>query len=179
MCNDIECILYSPEQLAAKVAELAASITRDYRGKRPILVGILKGSFIFMSDLVRRINLPCEVDFLSVSSYGMESVSSGSVRLLKDLDTDIRGRDILLIEDILDSGMTLSYIMSVIETSRPASVAICTLFDKPERRRVPVEARYSGFLIPDEFIVGYGLDFAGQYRNLPYVGVLKRSIYEE
>lgn len=178
MHPDVESILFSESQIAAKVSELAAAITRDYQGKTPVLVGVLKGSFIFMADLARRIGLPCEMDFMAVSSYGNKSQTTGAVRILKDMDSDIEGRDVVVVEDILDSGVTLSYIMNYMKNSRPASVAICTLLDKPERRRAPVEARYTGLRTPDEFVVGYGLDYAGRYRNLPYIGVLKRSVYE-
>ena len=178
MDRDIQSVLFTQPQIAAKVEELAAAITRDYQGKSPVLIGVLKGSFIFMADLVRHIDLLCEMDFLAVSSYGNKSKTTGVVRILKDLDSDVEGRDIIVVEDILDSGVTLSYIMNVLQSRRPASVTICTLLDKPERRRAPVEARYTGFQTPDEFVVGYGLDYAGRYRNLPYIGVLKRSAYE-
>ncbi|MDR3207269.1 MAG: hypoxanthine phosphoribosyltransferase [Oscillospiraceae bacterium] len=178
MRRDIERVLWDEKEIAAKVAELGAAITKDYQGKTPLLVGVLKGSFVFMADLARRIDLPCEVDFMSVSSYGKKSETTGAVRIIKDLDANIEGRDILVVEDILDSGVTLSYIMSVMRVAGPASIALCTLLDKPSRRQVPVELRYKGFETPDEFVVGYGLDYAGRYRNLPYIGVLKRSIYE-
>ena len=178
MNPDIEYILLTREQVTAKVSELAAAITQDYQGKTPVLIGVLKGSFIFLADLVRHIDLPCEIDFLAVSSYGKKSETSGAVRILKDLDDHIEGRDVIVVEDILDSGVTLSYIMNVMKNSRPASLSICTLLDKPERRQAPVQARYVGFQTPDEFLVGYGLDYAGMYRCLPYIGVLKREIYE-
>ena len=177
MHPDIESVLLTGEIIADRVKELANSITDDYRGKTPILVGVLKGAFVFLSDLIRLIPLPCEIDFLATSSYGKASVSSGTVRVLKDLDSNIEGRDILIVEDILDSGMTLSYIMNILQSRRPSSLSVCALLDKPDRRRAPVEARYVGFRAPNEFLVGYGLDYAGRYRNLPYIGVLKREIY--
>jgi hypoxanthine phosphoribosyltransferase len=177
MLQDIERILWDEAQIAARVAEMGAAISRDYRGKAPLLVGVLKGSFVFMADLARRVALPCEVDFMSVSTYGKKSVTTGAVRIVKDLDSDVEGRDILVVEDILDSGVTLSYIMNVMRAGKPASIALCALLDKPGRRQVPVDLRYRGFETPDEFVVGYGLDYAGRYRNLPYIGSLKRSIY--
>ena len=174
---DIQCILLDSHTIARRVGELATLISRDYRKKSLLVVGVLKGAFIFMADLIRAIERPCDIDFLAVSSYGKQSVTTGAVRILKDTDSDIGGRDVLIVEDILDSGTTLSYIMNVMNSRRPASVAICALLDKPERRRTPVDARYVGFQTPDEFMVGYGLDYAGRYRNLPYIGVLKREIY--
>lgn len=178
MHDEIERVLYTEEELAVRVGELAADLTRDYAGLEPLFVSVLKGSFMFMADLVRRVDLPCEVDFMAVSSYGTKSVSTGAVRIIKDLDRDIEGRDVVIVEDILDSGATLGYIINLMRANKPASISICTLLDKPERRVVPVEARYTGFHIPDEFVVGYGLDYADRYRNLPYIGVLKREVYE-
>ena len=179
MHPDIQSVLFTQAQIAAKAEELACAITKDYQGKSPVLIGVLKGSFIFMADLARHVDLPCEVDFMAVSSYGNKSQTTGAVRILKDLDSDVEGRDIIVVEDILDSGVTLSYIMNVMQSRHPSSVTICTLLDKPERRRAPVQARYTGFATPDEFVVGYGLDYAGRYRNLPYIGVLKREVYED
>ena len=174
---DIERVLLDRQTIARRVEGMAADISRDYSLGQLLVVGVLKGSFIFMADLIRAIALPCEVDFITVSSYGKNATTTGSVRILKDLDCDIGGRDVIIVEDILDSGTTLGYIMNVMEARHPSSLAICTLLDKPERRRVTVDARYVGFRTPDEFLVGYGLDYAGRYRNLPYIGILKREIY--
>jgi len=179
MNNDIESILFSEEQLRKTVKTLGAKITEDYNGKKLLLLSILKGSVVFLTDLMRNIDLPCEIDFMAVSTYGNGVKSSGTVRILKDLDRDIRGYDVLIVEDILDSGMTLSYLMDLLYARCPESIRICTLFDKPERRKVNIYADYSGLQVPDEFIVGYGLDYAEKYRNLPYIGILKREIYEK
>ncbi len=179
MNQDIERILLSEEEIAAKVKELGAKISEDYAGRDPIIISVLKGSFIFMADLVRAIDVPCTVDFMSVSSYGSGTKSSGEVRIVKDFDNSIEGRHVIVVEDILDSGRTLSYLMKTLKARGAASIALCTFLDKPERRVVPVEAAYSGFRVPDAFIVGYGLDYDQQYRNLPYVGVLKPSVYGE
>lgn len=173
MNNDISKILYSEEEILKKVAELGAKISEDYKDKNLLMISVLKGSVVFMSDLMRSVTIPCEIDFMSVSSYGDKTKSSGTVRILKDLDRDIVGYDVLLVEDILDSGKTLNYLMDLLYARNPASIRICTLFDKPERREVDIYADYKGFLVPDEFIVGYGLDFSEKYRNLPYIGVLK------
>ncbi|MBE6717508.1 MAG: hypoxanthine phosphoribosyltransferase [Ruminococcaceae bacterium] len=173
MNNDIKEILYSEDELKALVKELGARISEDYKDKNLLMVSVLKGSIVFMSDLMREITIPCEIDFMAVSSYGNKTKSSGTVRILKDLDRDIAGYDLLLVEDILDSGKTLNYLMDVLYARNPASIRICTLFDKPERREVDIFADYKGISVPDEFIVGYGLDFAEKYRNLPYIGVLK------
>lgn len=175
--QDILEVFYSEEQLKAKVAELGAAITRDYQGKSPVLVSVLRGSYIFMADLTRSIDLPCTVDFMSVSSYGAGTTSSGQVKILKDLSEPIEGKDLIIVEDILDSGNTLFYLRDVLAARKPASIAICTLLDKPERRVKPIRADYSGFAVPDAFVVGYGLDYAEKYRNLPYIGVLKPEIY--
>lgn len=177
MDQDILEVFYSEEQLKAKVAELGAAITRDYQGKSPVLVSVLRGSYIFMADLTRNIDLPCTVDFMSVSSYGAGTTSSGQVKILKDLSEPIEGKDLIIVEDILDSGNTLYYLRDVLSTRKPASIAICTLLDKPERRAKPIHADYAGFEVPDAFVVGYGLDYAEKYRNLPYIGVLKPEIY--
>ena len=179
MDKDILEVFYSEEQLKTKVAELGAAITRDYQGKSPVLVSVLRGSYIFMADLTRAIDLPCTVDFMSVSSYGAGTTSSGQVKILKDLSEPIEGKDLIIVEDILDSGNTLFYLRDVLAARKPASIAICTLLDKPERRTKPIQADYSGFEVPDAFVVGYGLDYAEKYRNLPYVGVLKPSVYSE
>lgn len=175
--KDISEVLYSEEQLKAKVAELGAAITRDYQGKAPILVSVLRGSYIFMADLTRAIDLHCTVDFMAVSSYGAGTTSSGQVKIIKDLSGPIDGKDLIIVEDILDSGNTLYYLRDVLAARKPASIAICTLLDKPERRVQPIKADYAGFEVPDAFVVGYGLDYAEKYRNLPYIGVLKPEIY--
>jgi len=177
MNADFSRILLTEAEIAGKVREIAGRIDRDYENRQPLMVGILKGSFIFMADLVRAMKTPCAVDFMAVSSYGKGSVSTGAVRILKDLDTSIEGKDVILVEDILDSGLTLSYIIDLMARSKPSSVRICTLLDKPERRKVPISADYPGFGIPDEFVVGYGLDYAEKYRNLPYIAVLSPHIY--
>ena len=158
--------------------EIAGQIDRDFAGKEPMLISVLRGSFIFMADLMRSITLPCTVDFMAVSSYGAGTTSSGQVKITKDLSESIEGRDIIVVEDILDSGNTLSYLLQILQARHPASMKLCTLLDKPDRRIKPVHVDYSGFSIPDEFVVGYGLDFAEKYRNLPYIGVLKPCVYE-
>lgn len=173
MKNDIKKVLYSEKELSKVVSELGAQISEDYKDRNLLMVSVLKGSIVFMSDLMRAVTIPCEIDFMAVSSYGNKTKSSGTVRILKDLDRDISGYDVLLVEDILDSGKTLNYLMDVLYARNPASIRICTLFDKPERREVDIFADYKGLSVPDEFIVGYGLDFAEKYRNLPYIGVLK------
>ena len=179
MHQDVEQILYTEEQLRSRVKELGCQITADYAGRRPMLISVLRGSYIFMADLTRAINLDVTVDFMVVSSYGAGTVSSGQVEIKKDLSDSIEGRDLIIVEDILDSGNTLSYLLNVLEQRQPASIRLCTLMDKPERRTKPITADYVGFTIPDAFIVGYGLDFDERYRNLPYVGVLKPSVYEK
>ena len=175
--HDIDHVLFSEEQLAQRVAEIAAQIDKDYAGKEPLLVSVLRGSFVFMADLVRQITVPCTVDFMAVSSYGSGTTSSGQVKIVKDLSETIEGKDVIVVEDILDSGNTLSSLLKLLEARRPASIRLCTLLDKPERRTKPVEVQYSGFTIPDEFVVGYGLDYDERYRNLPYIGVLKPKVY--
>lgn len=175
--RDILEVFYSEEQLKNRVAELGAAITKDYQGKAPVLVSVLRGSYIFMADLTRSIDLPCTVDFMSVSSYGKGTTSSGQVKILKDLSAPIEGKDLIIVEDILDSGNTLYYLRDVLTARKPASISICTLLDKPERRVKDIRADYSGFEVPDAFVVGYGLDYAEKYRNLPYIGVLKPEIY--
>lgn len=175
--KDIQEILFTEERLARRVGQLADQITRDYQGREVTLISILRGSFIFMADLCRRIDLPCTVDFMAVSSYGKGTASTGQVQITKDLSGSIAGKDVIVVEDILDSGNTLSYLLKVLEQRKPASVRLCTLLDKPDRRTKPVSVDYTGFTIPDAFVVGYGLDYAEQYRNLPYIGVLKPEIY--
>ncbi len=175
--KDILEVLQTQEALKARVAALGAEITRDYAGKTPVIISVLRGSYIFMADLTRCIDLPCTVDFMSVSSYGAGTSSSGQVKIIKDLSESIEGRDLLIVEDILDSGNTLYYLRDVLLARKPASVKICTLLDKPERREKPIHADYVGFEIPNAFVVGYGLDYAESYRNLPYIGILKPEVY--
>ncbi len=177
MMDDIERVLISEKELQEAVNRIGAQISEDYEGKNLVLVSILKGSLVFMADLMRAIKIPCEIDFMSVSSYGSGVKTSGVVKIIKDLDENLEGKDILLVEDILDSGKTLSYISALLAARNPASIRICTLLDKPERREADVRADYSGFPVPDEFVVGYGLDYAQKYRNVPYIGVLKPEIY--
>ncbi|CAH8767910.1 hypoxanthine phosphoribosyltransferase [Paenibacillus dendritiformis] len=177
MYNDIEKVIISEEQIQAKVQELGAQISREYEGKCPLVICVLKGAFVFMADLVKRITVPLELDFMAVSSYGASTKSSGVVRIIKDLDVSVEGRDVLIVEDIIDTGLTLSYLIEVLQGRKANSIRLVTLFDKPARRTVNLEADYKGFVLPDEFIVGYGLDYAERYRNLPYIGVLKPNIY--
>ena len=175
--QDIERVLFTEEALRTRVQELAGQIDRDYAGREPILISVLRGSFVFMADLVRSITLPCTLDLMAVSSYGAGTTSSGQVKITKDLSESIEGKDVIVVEDILDSGNTLSYLLKVLEQRSPASIRLCTLLDKPERRVKPVEVHYSGFTIPDAFVVGYGLDYNQMYRNLPDIGVLHPEIY--
>ena len=175
--NDIQEVLFSEEQLKNRVREIAQQITADYQGKEIMLISVLRGSFVFMAVLCRAIDLPCTVDFMAVSSYGKGTKSSGQVQITKDLSEDISDRHIIVVEDILDSGNTLSYLLKILENRHPASIRLCTLLDKPDRRVKPVEVHYSGFTIPDAFVVGYGLDYAEKYRNLPYIGILKPRVY--
>ncbi len=177
MLNDIKEVLFSEELLDSVVKKLGAQISSDYKGRNLLMVSILKGSIVFMTDLMRSIDIPCEIDFMAVSSYGSGIKSSGTVRIMKDLDRDIRGYDVLIVEDILDSGMTLNYLMDLLYARNPNSIRICTLFDKPERRKVDIFPDYKGLEVPDEFIVGYGLDYDEKYRNLPFVGILKPQVY--
>ncbi len=174
---DVAEILFTEEQLATAVRELGARISRDYTGKNLFMVSVLKGSLIFMADLMRAVTVPCAIDFLSVSSYGAGTTTSGAVRILKDLDSPLEGKDLLIVEDILDSGVTLSYLLKTLSARRPNSIRLCTLLDKPERRKVDIRPDYVGMRVPDAFIVGYGLDYAERYRNLPYIGVLKPEVY--
>ena len=177
MRDDIGAVLANEEQIQARIDELGRMITADYAGKEPLFVGVLKGCFIFMADLVRACDVKCTVDFMVVSSYGAGTVSSGAVEIVKDLSQDIAGRDIIIVEDILDSGNTLSYLTRIMKARNPASIRIVTLLDKPERRTAEVQADYVGFTIPDSFVVGYGLDYDQRYRNLPFIGVLKPEVY--
>lgn len=177
--NDIKEILYSEEQIQTKVKEIAAKISEDYQGKDLLVIGILKGSVVFTSDLIKYITIPCEIDFMAVSSYGKSTKSSGIVRILKDLDTNVEGKHILIVEDIVDTGKTLSYLVDYLKARKVAGIEIVALLNKEARREANVEVKYSGFDVPDEFIVGYGIDYAENYRNLPFIGSLKREIYEK
>jgi len=172
-------ILIGPEELQARVRELGAEISADYTGRDLLLVGVLKGAVFFMADLMREISVSCEIDFMAISSYGASTDSSGVVRILKDLDLNIDGRHVLVVEDIIDSGLTLSYLLRNLESREPASLEICALLTKPERREIDVTVKYIGFEIPNRFVIGYGLDFAERYRNLPYVGVLRPELMPE
>ena len=165
-------VLIDEEALRNRIAELGEEISRDYTGREPLLIGVLKGAVFFMADLMRQLTVPCEVDFMAISSYGASTDSSGVVRILKDLDINIEGRDVLVVEDIIDSGLTLSYLMRNLESREPATLEVCSLMTKPDRREIDVPVRYVGFEIPNRFVIGYGLDFGERYRNLPYVGVL-------
>ena len=180
MDQDIDHILVSEEALKAKVTELGAQISRDYAGKQLLLVSILKGGVVFMADLMRAVTIPCAIDFMVVSSYGgSNTMSTGLVKIIKDLDSDLSGKDVLIVEDILDTGITLSHLMPMLKMRNPNSVRLCTILSKPSRRQAQIEPDYLGFEVPDEFVVGYGLDYDEKYRNLPYVGVLKPSVYEK
>jgi len=179
MQQDIQSVLYSQEEIARVVRDMGAQISKDYAGKNLFLVSVLKGSLVFMADLMRAIDVPCAIDFLAVSSYGSGVSTTGEVRVLKDLDTPLEGKDVLVVEDILDSGKTLSFLLQTLQARNPSSLRLCTLFDKPDRRQVAIQADYIGLQVPDEFIVGYGLDYAEKYRNLPYVGVLKPEVYSQ
>ena len=180
MHQDIDHIIVSEEQLKAKVAELGAQISADYEGRDLLLVSILKGAVVFMADLMRAVTIPCGIDFMVVSSYGGANTSStGLVKIIKDLDQDLTGKDVLIVEDILDTGITLSHLMPMLQMRRPNSLRLCTILSKPSRRKADIEPDYCGFEVPDEFVVGYGLDYDEKYRNLPYVGVLKPEVYSK
>ncbi|MGI5985477.1 MAG: hypoxanthine phosphoribosyltransferase [Clostridiales bacterium] len=179
MTNDILKILLTKEQIEKRVQELGKELTKKFEGEEPLFIGVLKGSFIFMADLIRNVDLKCSMDFMAVSSYGSGTSSSGAVKINKDLNEDITGRHIVIVEDILDSGVTLNYLCGYLKNRKPASMTLVTLLDKPARRKSPVKADYTGFEVPDEFVVGYGLDYAEKYRNLPFVGVLKPEIYSD
>lgn len=180
MNDDIKNILVSEEALKAKVAELGAQISRDYEGRNLVLVSILKGSVVFMADLMRAVTIPCSIDFMVVSSYGgSNTTTSGLVKIIKDLDADLSGKDVLIVEDILDTGITLSHLVPMLKMRNPNSVKLCTILSKPSRRKADIEPDYCGFEVPDEFVVGYGLDYNEKYRNLSYVGVLKPEVYSK
>jgi hypoxanthine phosphoribosyltransferase len=172
-------ILIEEDELQRRIAELGEEISADYHGRDLLLLGVLKGAVFFMSDLMRRLTIPCEIDFMAISSYGASTDSSGVVRILKDLDINIENRHVLVVEDIIDSGLTLSYLMRMLESREPESLEICALLTKPERREIDVDVRYTGFEIPNRFVIGYGLDFAERYRNLPYVAVLHPDLIPE
>ena len=176
MIQDIEKVLLSEREITEKVNEIGAKISSDFQGKEPIFVGVLKGCFIFMADLMRSVSIPCSMDFMAVSSYSGTN-STGAVKITKDLSEDVGGRHIILVEDILDSGVTLNYLKKYLMVRNPASIHIVTLLDKPARRKAPIHADYSCFAVPDSFVVGYGLDYNERYRNLPYIGILKPSVY--
>ena len=178
MLDDLDKILFSKDELADRIKELGAAITADYAGKEILMIGVLRGAVIFMADLARSIDLPVAIDFMAVSSYGAATSSSGVVRILKDLDENVANKHLLIVEDIIDSGLTLNYLIENLWSRKPASIKICTLLNKPDRRKVEVPIAYNGFTIPDHFVVGYGLDFAEKYRNLPFIGVLKPKVYE-
>ena len=172
-------VLIDQDTLAGRVAELGAEVSADYEGRDLLLIGVLKGAVFFMADLMRHLTIPCEIDFMAISSYGDSTDSSGVVRILKDLDINIEGRDVLVVEDIIDSGLTLSYLIRNLESREPSSLEVCALLTKPSRREIDVPVRYVGFEIPNKFVVGYGLDFAERYRNLPYVGVLDEHLLSD
>lgn len=177
MMPDVREVLIPSSEIQQKVREIGVRITEDYRGEKPLLIGILRGAFVMLGDLVRYIDLPCEVDFMDISSYGSGTSSSGVVRIQKDLEEDITGRHVLVVEDIIDSGLTLSYLRRSLIARQPASLEVCALLSKPERRRADLEVKYLGFEVPDEFVVGYGLDYDGAYRNLPDVCILKPEVF--
>ena len=174
---DVEEVLLTGEQVQARVAELGAQLAADYEGRDPVLVSVLKGSIIFLADLVRAMPIPLSIDLMEVSSYGASTESSGQVRILKDLSTPIEGREVIVVEDIIDTGLTLNYLLRYLHDKGPASIRICCLLDKPARRLAPIEIDYRGFTIADRFVIGYGLDYGERYRNLPYIGVLRPSVY--
>lgn len=180
MNQDIASVLVSEKELKAKVAELGAQISRDYDGRDLLLVSILKGSVVFMADLMRAITVPCSIDFMIVSSYGgANTTSTGLVKIIKDLDQELTGKDVLIVEDILDTGITLSHLVPMLRMRNPRSVRLCTILSKPSRRKAEIQPDYLGFEVPDEFVVGYGLDYNETYRNLPYVGILKPEVYSK
>ncbi|MFB5269036.1 hypoxanthine phosphoribosyltransferase [Paenibacillus enshidis] len=177
MHNDIQEILISEEEIQNKIRELGAELSKRYEGRNPLVICVLKGAFIFMADLVKTITVPLELDFMAVSSYGDSTKSSGVVKIIKDLDQSVEGRDVLIVEDIIDSGLTLSHLIELLKNRNASSVTVVTLFDKPARRTVNLEADFTGFTLPDAFVVGYGLDYSERYRNLPFIGILKPEIY--
>lgn len=179
MHKDIQEVLFSEKEIQDKVEHLGQLISKEYAGRNPLVICVLKGAFIFMSDLVKQIDIPLEIDFMAISSYGQSTQSSGIVKIIKDLDVSVEGREVLIVEDIIDSGLTLSYLVDVLGRRKAMSIKIVTLFDKPGRRTVQMDVEYTGFSLPDAFVVGYGLDYAEKYRNLPYLAILKKEIYKE
>ena len=180
MYNEVlEKTLISEEQLKTRISELAKQIEKDYEGKSPVIVGVLKGSVLFYTDLVRQIDLPLTVDFMSISSYGAGVNSTGEVKIIKDIDGKIGGKDVIIVEDIVDSGYSMNCLLKLFATRSPKSVRVCALLDKPSRREISVPIDYTGFQVANEFVVGYGLDYAGLYRNIPFIGVLKKEVYEK
>lgn len=176
--SDVKKILFSEEEIGKKVSEMGKAISEDYKGKDLLLIGVLKGSVMFMSELMKRIDIPCDIDFMAVSSYGNSTKSSGVVRILKDLDHSIEGRDVIIVEDIIDSGITLQYLIDYLKGRGCASINVACLLNKPARTKVHIDAKYLGFEVPDYFLVGYGLDYAEKYRNLPFIGILDEKIYQ-
>ncbi|WIF94774.1 hypoxanthine phosphoribosyltransferase [Caminicella sporogenes] len=179
MLNDVKKILFNEEEIKEKVAELGKQISKDYENKDLVVVGVLKGANVFLSDLIRKISIPITIDFMAVSSYGFSTESSGVVKILKDLDFSIEGKNVLIVEDIVDTGLTLKYLYENLKSRKPKSIKICSLLDKHERRKVDIEVDYIGFEIPDAFIVGYGIDYAEKYRNLPFIASLKEEVYSK
>ncbi|GAK43118.1 hypoxanthine phosphoribosyltransferase [Paenibacillus urinalis] len=177
MQNDIQEVLISEEELQSKIKELGEILSKEYADRNPLVICVLKGAFIFMADLVKNITVPVEMDFMAVSSYGASTKSSGVVKIIKDLDASVENRDVLIVEDIIDSGLTLTHLIDLLQRRGAKSTTVVTLFDKPSGRKVNLEADYTGFVLPDAFVVGYGLDYAEKYRNLPYIGILKPEIY--
>ena len=177
MVNDIREVLLTKEEIEEVVKELGKKITEDYKGKNLFLITVLKGAVVFLGDLMRAIEMPCEIEFMVLSSYGSGTTSTGSVKIVNDIDLPLEGKDVLIVEDILDTGFTLSFLYKLLEERKPNSIEICTLLDKPDRRKVEINAKYTGRKIPDEFVVGYGLDYDEKYRNLPFIGVLKPEVY--
>jgi len=175
---DISAVLFDEYRIQTRIREIGLEISNEYQGRKPILIGILKGGFIFLADLVRSISIPMEVDFLAISSYGAGTSSSGVVKIRKDIDLDISGRDVIVVEDIVDSGLSLQYIKDYLWQHKPSSLRTCVLLDKPEAHKIEVKFDYVGFEVKNEFVVGYGLDFAETYRNLPYIGILKEEMYQ-
>ena len=176
MLEDIREVLFSEDVISETVKKLGAKISEDYQGKNLLMLSVLKGSVVFMADLMRAVKIPCRVDFMAVSSYGSGAKTSGVVKITKDLDIPLQGYDVLVVEDILDSGVTLSYLLELLQSRSPKSIKLCTLFDKPDRRMAQIQADYVGLVVPDEFVVGYGLDYDEKYRNLPFVGILKPEV---
>jgi hypoxanthine phosphoribosyltransferase len=177
MNYDIKEVLFNEHKIHDRIKEIADQITKDYNGKNPVLISILKGGFVFMADLIRSIDIPVEMDFMAISSYGSGTTSTGVVKIKKDIDVDIMGRDVIIVEDIVDSGLSLQYIRDYIGKHKPASIKVCVLLDKPKAHKLKVHFEYVGFEIGNEFVVGYGLDYNEKYRNLPYIGILKEEIY--